>query len=1265
MPFHFPRPAGFFCRAMSRRVRTAWFPLASVAALLFAPTAVHAATRTWADVGTDFATAANWGGTAPANNITNDIGSFNSVLNFQPVLSANRSINGLAFTALATGTVTLSGAGTLTTGTGGINNASTTGQKSINTALILGAAQSFTNNGSLGIAGSTLTNGGFLLTLTGTGAGGALSSNVSGTGGITKTGTGTWVVSGNNSGYSGTTTVSAGTLRATNGSALGTGALSLGAGTLQLANDNPTSFGNNTTLTGAATINSDVATVGGAGVTHTLGTLTTGANTLNITTGGNVGSGLAGVTFGNTTVSGNATFNTGNNTVLTLGALTDSAARTITKSGAGTLILNAAAGTWTNNSNLVVNNGTVRLNASNALGSGAALTNVTVNSNTVGSLTYFDLNGFNQTVLSLTFGGAGATTTSTNIVTTNGGTLTLGGNVTYTATNNPLGAYLIGQVDLGAASRTFTIGDSTSAPYDLIVSADISSLSGAFGLTKAGAGTMVLSGNNSYTGGTTVSAGVLNIQSNTALGTSAAGTTVASGAALQLQGGLTITGEPLTLSGTGIANTGAVRNISDNNIWTGALTLNANTQFQSDAGLLTFSGTITGATRTITVSGAGDMAFTNTVALTTGGLIMNGTGTLTLAGTNTYTGTTTINSGTVSVNTLANLSTASALGAPTTAANGTIAIGATTVGGTLQYTGSGNSSTNRVVNLAGTTGGATLDASGAGSLTFTSNFTATGAGSKTLNLVGSSTASNAISGAIVNNSGTNLTSLFKDGAGTWILSGANTYTGTTTLNNGILRATTSANALGGGGLILNGGTLSLANNAGLNFARNTTVTGSTTLESDVLTLGNAGVTHTLGTLSIGSQQLNLTKGANVGSGTAGVTFGATTLTGDATFDRANGTLLTLGALNDGGTARNVTLQDTGATTLGSAATSLVDGTTVNVTDGTLNSNNATALGTLANVNLSGGTTVNLGATGQTFGALNGASTNTVNLGTNNLTVGNATNNLSSIYSGNLTGSGTLTKAGSGTFTLGGNNSGYTGAVNINAGTVVAQAATVFNSANVLTVASGATLNLNDYNAAIASLNNSGTVQLGTGGAQILTLSSGSSFLQTGGSFAGVGTIVINAGATLTLNAAFNNSGINVILNGGTLNLNGTAGSLSNIIGSLTINANSVLDFGSSVATSLTANSVSFGTTLLTLTVNNWVNAVDYFYSLSTPDPSGNGAGSAPLNQFNFTGGSYTNNDTKWLPYDHQITPAPEPAVYGAVLAGCSTLLLAWRRRRAV
>jgi autotransporter-associated beta strand protein len=522
-------------------------------ALLFWCSQARAVTRTWADVGTDFATAANWGGTAPANNLTGDIGSFNSVLNFQPVLSANRSINGLAFTTSATGAITLSGTGTLSIGGSGINNASTSGQKSITTALIAGASQSFTNNGLLSISGSTLSNTGFTLTLTGTGAGGTLASTVSGTGGITKAGTGTWVISGANTGYSGTTNVSAGTLRATNASALGTGGVTLGAGTLQLANDSATNFGNNATIAGTSTVNSDVATLGNAGVTHTLGTLNvTATSTLNISSGANVGSGNAGVTFGATTLGANATFNTGNNTVLTLGALSDSAARTITKTGAGTLVLGAAAGTWTNNSNLTINNGTVKLGANNALSAGATLTNVTVNGTTVGSLNTFDLNGFNQTIAALTFGGTGATSTSTNIVNTNGGTLTLGGTVAYSATNNPLGGYLIGQVDLGAASRTFNVGDSTTAPYDLIVSANLSSLAGAFGITKTGAGTMVLSGNNSYTGGTTVSTGVLNIQSNTALGTSAAGTTVSVGAALQLQGGLTVTGEPLSVTGTGI-----------------------------------------------------------------------------------------------------------------------------------------------------------------------------------------------------------------------------------------------------------------------------------------------------------------------------------------------------------------------------------------------------------------------------------------------------------------------------------------------------------------------------------------------------------------------------------------------------------------------------------------------------------------------------------------------------------------------------------------
>ena len=76
-----------------------------MAALFPSPTT--AATIVWADIGTDFATGANWIGTvAPTNNTTTDLASFGNVATNQPVLAANRSIAGLEFTAL--GNVTLS-----------------------------------------------------------------------------------------------------------------------------------------------------------------------------------------------------------------------------------------------------------------------------------------------------------------------------------------------------------------------------------------------------------------------------------------------------------------------------------------------------------------------------------------------------------------------------------------------------------------------------------------------------------------------------------------------------------------------------------------------------------------------------------------------------------------------------------------------------------------------------------------------------------------------------------------------------------------------------------------------------------------------------------------------------------------------------------------------------------------------------------------------------------------------------------------------------
>ena len=236
----------------------------------------------------------------------------------------------------------------------------------------------------------------------------------------------------------------------------------------------------------------------------------------------------------------------------------------------------------------------------------------------------------------------------------------------------------------------------------------------------------------------------------------------------------------------------------------------------------------TGGTRSLALGGTNTGQ--NTFAQTINDLPGIGTvltkldgGTWVVTGTNTYTGSTSIQEGILSVTSLADSGTASNLGT-----DGSIGIGAFSLTGTLQYTGTG-ASTNRVVDLPGSTGGAIIDQSGTGLLKFTSNFTASGAGSKTLTLTGSTTGSGEIAGTIINNSGTNKTSVTKSGTGTWTLSGANTYTGTTTINRGTLELKNSGNGINQtvGVLTLAGADVTLkSNNAGAN-ALSTTFTSLT------------------------------------------------------------------------------------------------------------------------------------------------------------------------------------------------------------------------------------------------------------------------------------------------------------------------------------------------------------------------------------------------------------------------------------------------------
>src|SRR5262249_55370113 len=101
----------------------------------------------------------------------------------------------------------------------------------------------------------------------------------------------------------------------------------------------------------------------------------------------------------------------------------------------------------------------------------------------------------------------------------------------------------------------------------LTITGGITDGAGTFDLTKELTGQLVLRSANTYDGTTKVFQGALQVADPLALGSTTSGTEVSDGAALQLAGGITVSGEVLKLSGTGIFGTGALFNSSGNNTW--------------------------------------------------------------------------------------------------------------------------------------------------------------------------------------------------------------------------------------------------------------------------------------------------------------------------------------------------------------------------------------------------------------------------------------------------------------------------------------------------------------------------------------------------------------------------------------------------------------------------------------------------------------------------------------------------------------------------
>lgn len=995
---------------------------------------------------------------------------------------------------------------------------------------------------------------------------------VSGSGSVIQNSAGLVKLSGNNT-YSSGTFLKKGTLSVSSASSLGTGGLNFTGGTLDLAG-NVNFTGGVVFFGGVGAINSESGTVSTfSGVISGTGDLkVTGAGTLTLT-GDNSYTGKTYLYGG--TVSVNRDKNLGDSAgelQISGGALQLTASFDNQRD---LLLINSryGQGVTIENSDTVLNTFSGLISGVGGLikKGGGTLVLSNVNND------YWGGTFVNGGTLSISDDGNLGRKTD-DLTMDYGSTLLLTGNVTSSR------KIVIGTVVAVNLGETIETADQTTSTLSGVIS-------GQGALIKKGAGTLILSGTNTYSGDTSILGGTLQISSDANLGASNGSLTfnggilyttgiLDTGRSIKLNNDGTIkgtNGKAVTLSGlisgTGkltldggdgveISLTGANNSYSGGTYITDATTLivGEDSSLGSTLGKLELGSlsvlklsAATDIQRQIVLSTDGSYIDTQANSVTVSGqisggtLIKSGAGSLTLTGTNTYTGDTEIDEGTLIVSKDENLGTG----------------GSVYFDGGILKLGAAGFVTGRKLFLEA---GGTIDTNG-----FNGTFT----------------------GIIANgdNQGADYGKLIKTGAGTLTLSGANTYSGGTAINGSVvsvgadknLGAPAGAISFDGGTLLLTegfnnsrvvtldagGGTIQTTTGKSNGFSGIVGGTGKLTKNGDgTLTLSGAN-TYTGGTALDGGI-VSAKADDNLGALTGALSFGGGTLLLTESFD--NSRSVTLGA--NGGTIQTTTGKS-------NSFSGVIDGA------GKLTK---TGVGTLilSGVNTySGGTAINAGVVsvgadsnlGNALGALSldGGTllltesfdnSRVVTLGTGSGTI-QTTAGKTNGFSGVIDGAGKLTKDGDGTLILTGANT-YSGTTAVSKGTLqIGDGGTTGSITGTVDITTGAILAFNRSDTYTQTDVIKGGGSLHQDGSGKLTLTSENSF--TGGTTISAGTLEIgNGGTTGSIKGNVTNGGTLAFNRSDALNFSGVisgAGIIQqNGTGSLTLSGDSSAFSGSASVT---------------------------------------------------------------------------------------------------